>query len=512
MGPFQRILKNLGVQFAGKMISIIQQVVIPPIFIYRYSTVGFGEWLALSSSVAVLSTLNFGVQTYMNQDLALRFQRGETQGYHVRQSTALRLIAGVVVTAAVLLLSFFFIPFDSLLKLHISRAAAQWTLYLLALQVLSNIILGYFGGIFMVVALAHRGGHWNNVQALVSSVALLLGVMLRAPFPVLAAIQLACFLLSIAGVLIDLRSTAPEVFPSIRHWDGLAVKDILKGSGYFGLLSFSTFLTYSAPLIIMQRLVGPVAVAGFGLMRTIFSMCRQMLTIVTQSMGPEITNLFGRRDWPALSRLYNYSERLIFFTISLVNLGVLMLSPVLITLWVHKKAVAGAPHHNVSDLFMVYPYVLSSAISIVVSLKEHKFMFQFSTNTHVELARVMFFSYIAMVVLSVGTIRYYGITGFLWTWLAIETLQTVRLIRLNEKLFAHIEKIDTVYITRLTALCIVCLFLAYAVLSHTSTLPLSSQTLIAVIATLLVGALSWHVFSVKEVYFNMLARFSKRPA
>ena len=76
MGPFQRILKNLGALFTGKVISIIQQIVVPPVFIHRYGDAGFGEWLALSSSVAVLSTLNFGVQTYMNQDLAVRFQSG----------------------------------------------------------------------------------------------------------------------------------------------------------------------------------------------------------------------------------------------------------------------------------------------------------------------------------------------------------------------------------------------------------------------------------------------------
>jgi len=512
VGPFQRILKNLGALFGGKLISIIQQIVIPPVFIYRYTTAGFGEWIALSSSVAILGTLNFGVNTYMNQDLAVRFQRGETQGYHTRQSTALRLLLGMVVTVGVLFLSFFFIPFDTLLKLHISRSAAQWTLYLLAMQVLFMILFGYLSGIFMGVALAHRGANWNNAQALASSLGLLAGVMLHAPFPVLAAIQLSTLLLCSLGVLADLRRTAPEVFPSIRFFDRTVVKDILHGSGYFGLIEMSTFLTYSAPLLLLQRFVGPVAVAGFGLMRIIFSMCRQVLAMFTQSMGPEITNLFGRRDWPALTRLYDYSERLIFFLITLVNLTVLMLSPVLITLWVHKKAVAGAPVHHISDLFAIYPYVLSSAISIVISLKEHKFQFQFSTNTHIELAKIMFFSYLAMDAVSFGTIQYFGVTGFLWTWLAIETLQTVRLVKLNEKLFAHIEQIDTVYITRLAAICIVGLFLAYAALTRTSTLSLVMQSAIATIAALIIATIAWYLFRVKDVYSTMLGRFGKRFA
>jgi O-antigen/teichoic acid export membrane protein len=511
MGPFQRILKNLGAMFTGKIISIIQQIVVPAIFTARYSEAGWGEWYALAGAVSVLSTLNFGLNTYMNQDLAVRFQRGDTQGYHVRQSTALRLLLGAVLTVAVLLLVFFLIPFDTRLHLHISRAAAQWTLYLLAVQVLFMILFGYLSGIFMGVAMAHRGAYWSNAQAFASSLGLLAGVSLHAPFPVLAGIQLACLLLASVLVLFDLHRTAPALFPSLRYWDGSAVKDIIHGSSHFGLLEFTTFLVYAAPVLIMQIFIGPVAVAGFSFMRIIFSMCRQVLAMFTQSMGAEITNLFGRNDWPSLARLYDYSERVIFFLIAVVNIFVLMLSPVLITVWIHKKAAAGQ-HHAVSDLFSLMPYVLCAAISILISLKEHKFQFQFSTNTHVQLARIMTFSYVAMDIVAFGTIRFGGVTGFLWTWLIIELFQIVRLVRLNEKLFAHIEKIDTVFITRLAVLCVSMLILAFAALSRTSWLPLVPQTLIALAAGAVVAAVAWKLFNVKPVYANMIGRFTKRFA
>jgi O-antigen/teichoic acid export membrane protein len=213
MGPFQRILKNLAALVTGRMVSVLQQIVVPPIFIHYYHLEGYGEWMVLSGAVAALGMLNFGVQTFMNQDLAIRFNRGETEGYHIRQSTALRLLGTVVVLAAVLFLGFFAIPFDSWLKLDIGRHAAQLTLYLLALQVLFTILFGYFGGIFMGVNLAHRSTNWNNTQSLCSALGLLTGVLLHAPFPVLAGIQLSTLVLCIAGVLFDLRRTAPEVFP-----------------------------------------------------------------------------------------------------------------------------------------------------------------------------------------------------------------------------------------------------------------------------------------------------------
>jgi O-antigen/teichoic acid export membrane protein len=502
MAVFQRIAKNFGAMFTGRLLTVLQQVVLPPIFIHRYSTARFGEWGVLSGAVGALALLNFGVQTYMNQDLAVRYNRGEADDYQIRQSTALRLLSGTVLCAALLSLVVFAIPLDSILRLDIGRRAAQWTAYLLAVQVLLNILFGYFGGIFMGVAMAHRGSHWNNFQALFTALAVLVCVWLRMPFPVLAAVQVVVMLISMAGILIDIRHTAPALFPHIRHWDASAAREILKPSGYFGLLTICTFLAYQAPLIVLQRVLGPVAVAGFIVMRTVFSMCRQLLAMFTQSMGAEITNLFGRRDWRGLSNLYDYSERFIFFLIPVVNTGVLLLSPVLITVWMHKRA----------ELFSPYPYVLCAAISMVASLKEHKYQFQFSTNTHEELARISFGSYVAMILVSIIAVHYVGVVGFLWCWLAAELFQMAFIVRLNIRLFAEVRALEFSYLRNLITICLVSLLISFVLLKRTAASPLLWQLGLSTTAGLLIAALSWHLFGLKEVVKKMSTQLSRKIA
>src|SRR5579864_1916619 len=110
MAGFNRILKNFGAMFTGRLLSVIQQVIVPPIFAARYSLGHFGEWGVLSGAVAAIGMLNFGVQTYMNQDLAIRYNRGDITDYKVRQSTALRLLLGAILTAAALGLVIFLLP------------------------------------------------------------------------------------------------------------------------------------------------------------------------------------------------------------------------------------------------------------------------------------------------------------------------------------------------------------------------------------------------------------------
>jgi O-antigen/teichoic acid export membrane protein len=269
-------------------------------------------------------------------------------------------------------------------------------------------------------------------------------------------LQLAVYVLGVALVLLHIRRVAPEIFPKISLWDRSAVRAILKPSSYFGLISMSTFLSYEVPVLILQRETGPFIVVVFTMMRTIFSMCRQILNAPTQAMGAEITRLFGRQEWPELTAVYTYSERMIFAAIPVVNLGVLVLSPVLLMIWLHRP-----------NLFDLFAYVMMAAISMTLSAKEHKFQFQFSTNTHEQLARIMFFSYVALVIVTVPMVHWLGMLGFLYTWFAVEIFQVVRIIGLNKKLFAHTGQHSLTYVYRLLALSSIGLVVAGVLLSHT---------------------------------------------
>jgi hypothetical protein len=179
-----------------------------------------------------------------------------------------------------------------------------------------------------------------------------------------------------------------------------------------------------------------------------------------------------------------------------------MLAPVLITVWMHKKA----------ELFSPEPYVLAAAISMVISLKEHKFQFQFSTNTHEELAKIMFGSYMAMIALSLLTVPWLGVVGFLWTWLAVEVFQMAFIVRLNVQLFAHIETIEFVYLRRLIGICVPALIAALLLLHRVAALTMPLQIAIAVSSGLAVAAVGWQLFHVRQVLDKIGGQFTRRFA
>jgi hypothetical protein len=123
----------------------------------------------------------------------------------------------------------------------------------------------------------------------------------------------------------------------------------------------------------------------------------------------------------------------------------------------------------------------------------------------------MFFSYVAMVVLSIGTVHFAGVAGFLWTWLAVETFQTVRILRLNMELFAH-DPLEFTCLRRLLALCLVLLMVSLGLLQRTSTYPLLWQMGLAVTAGAIVAGLSWPLFGVGDVVKKMSGQLFRKFA
>lgn len=499
MGILTRILKIMAALLTSNVVNLVTKLLLPPIFLLRYGTTLYGEWIALSGAVAYLSTLNFGIQTYITQDLTVRYQRREVDRYHLQQSTSLRVLLGILGSAAVVCLVVFLLPVQSWLRLTLSERTTQFALYFLALQVLLGVLFGYFTGMYMVLSRAHTGVLWVNGLRLAMVLVTSAGAWMRLSFPVLAGFQVAVYLLGTVLVLLHIHRVAPEIFPQIRLYDRSAVRTILRPSGYFGLISMSTFLSYEVPVLVLQRETGPVVVVAFTVMRTIFSMCRQILNAPTQAMGAEITRLFGRNEWRELTAVYNYSERLIFALIPTVNLGVLMISPVLLVIWLHKP-----------NLFAVLPYVMMAAISMTLSAKEHKFQFQFSTNTHEQLAKIMFSSYVALAVLSALTVEWRGMLGFLYLWLAIEIFQLVRIIGLNRELFAHTGEHRLRYVYRLVLLCATGLVLCAGILPNTYREPYRWQAVAALGVSFAVAAAGFFLFDLLSVVQKLYARMARR--
>jgi O-antigen/teichoic acid export membrane protein len=499
-----RIAKTGSAILSAQGISVITQLLLPPIFLRNYGIAAYGEWLTLTAAVVYLSTLNFGLPTFANNQVAICYNRGEFEEANTIQATAILLLLCMLLAIALITALVFVLPINHWLGLKTDRAVVSWTIYLLGLQVLVRMFFGYFAGAFLSIGAAHRGTNWIAGLSLGSVIGTAALALMHVSFVLIAGQQLLTMLCGCGLVMIDFHKKAPDIYPRLRYAKPKRFAEILKPSGYFGVLYISNFLVFQLPIILLQRMLGPASVVVFSLTRTIFSMSRQVLASVSQAIGPEITEMYGKRDWSRLVRLYELSERVVFALVPSVSIGTLLLTPLLMTMWIHRRS-----------LYDPYVCIVMALISGVMGIKEHKYTFQTYCNEHTVLARVMFFSYLLMVILAIPSIYFFGVLGFLVLWLITEVVQVFVILNINEQMFAKVSKLDHSPVYKLFGLIGIATLLGgwFAINAVEQSLALVTLIAIAFVGALL--TISFPLFGLKEVRAYLRARTAlthERPA
>jgi O-antigen/teichoic acid export membrane protein len=329
---------------------------------------------------------------------------------------------------------------------------------------------------------------WGNLYRLSLLAVTIALAWSHASFWAVAAGQVFTIVFILLVIILALRWSKPDVCPRLDYWDGALAWRMLKPSAFFGLFVLNNFLVYQAPVLMLQRFLGAEVVVAFSVARTLFSFVRQGSAVVQQGIAPEITRLNGIGDKEKLVRLYVIFEGALLATVLIVNVGVFTAGPVLLRFWLKRP-----------ELFNLNLFVPVMLISIVSSIKEYKIYFQYATNRHAMTGLTTFTSYLVMLIVSFAGIQWFGVTGFLTTWLAVELLQLGLVHSYNAQLFKDHEEISLVPALRLGITIAAMLTLAFSARSFLQSQHYLLQGIAAVSAMLILAGVSYFLFNLRDV-------------
>jgi O-antigen/teichoic acid export membrane protein len=287
------VARSLAAIVSGKVILAAGGVLLVPLFLARWSPTYYGEWLALASMTAYLSTFDFGMSMGAVNHLTHAYARGDLDDYRTSQDSGLAFYLAIAAAGTVILtFGVLTLPLGRWAGLvEMDGADGTWTVLILGLVVLWALPSGFMTATYRTTGDLATCQWIGNVHQVGSMALVALALLLGAHVTTVAAVQ-AVPLVAVTGYTWwDLRRRSPSLVPGLRRARVSTLRQLLKPSGLFVLITAANVLSLQGVILIIASFLGGAAVAAYVTCRTLANIIRQFVNTAVIAVWPEITRL-----------------------------------------------------------------------------------------------------------------------------------------------------------------------------------------------------------------------------
>jgi O-antigen/teichoic acid export membrane protein len=290
----------------GKLSAILFRLIQVPILLSFLGIEEYGRWLVLSTLPSWLSLANLGFGSVAANDISIAIGRNDIDKARTIFSSAFRVVTYILIAGLVIIIPFaLFFHWEDFLSLPAERhQEITWVLIWFTLSTL----LSFFGEIFQARFRAARKAHLFIVLYSFRPWIELIAMIIVLQFTTRLDYLALSVLLSTIVFVITTQYLSYRAMPQLSYTASYVQKDLLRKLFRKGL-AFQAFplgnaLIHQGTILVVQFILGPVAVAVFGSVRTLVRSINQMLELINQVMWPELSILFGSGDLQKAARLH----------------------------------------------------------------------------------------------------------------------------------------------------------------------------------------------------------------
>jgi O-antigen/teichoic acid export membrane protein len=321
----------VAAHFYAQLVTILTQLATLPIFLSRWTTEQYGQWIVLSAIPVYLTIADFGILTAAGNSMSMHKAREETAEIdRVFKSSlftiALMLPLLAVCTVVPLLLFGFGLNVDH-----------RFALAALLLTALLNVGCGLFDAAYRPFGKYPKVTVLLTTARIVDWIGTIAGLFIGGSLTS-AALGLLCGrIVSCVGLFLFSRRDVPELKWNLDGVDRKLVRQLLRNG--IGFLSFpvGSLLTLQGMVVLVGAQLGGSAVALFNSSRTLARLLAQLSILTGKSMAPEISRLYGAGKTHEADVLI---KQLLWTILPLTVLGAValeLLGPTILAYWSHGK-------------------------------------------------------------------------------------------------------------------------------------------------------------------------------
>ncbi len=375
-----KLLRNLGANAYGQLITVVIQLVSVPLFLYYWGIELYGEWIILSAIPAYLTMSDIGFASVAANDMTMRVAKDDKQGaLEVYQSIWVFICTVSLIVGCVLTLLIYKTSVNSFFSIsYISTLHTQQLLIVLMLTVLFGLQNGVLSAAFRAIGRYAYGTVMANTIRLVEWLASMAAVVLGNSVVIVALSILAIRLLGLLIMWLVLRRQARWLNLGFKFSSRKKIRELIKPAIAFMAFPLGLALSLQSMVIIIGITLGSSAVVIFSAYRTLTRLLVQIITMINQAIWPEISAAYGVGNMDLIIQLHRKSSSITFWIAlaSVTTIG--FIGEWVVGIWTHHSFL---PNHTLLLLLLAVTFLnvcwQTSWVVLMATNQHNKISFAF---------------------------------------------------------------------------------------------------------------------------------------
>lgn len=367
------LFKNAVSALAEKGVVILMTFITTPILLKELGFTTYGVWILLINMVAWARMSNLGFGSAVTRTAAIyleqnsRSQMNSLFNSSVLLNGILGLVGAVIVCLPML--------FPGILQLPANYVSeANFILAFLSIKVLADFILMSANSFFSASLKQNIMANISTVSELakgIGTIALVLnGYGILGMLFVLLVTDFFAFVVK----LYFLKKTFPELRLGVGFVSYQQIKDIFAFSKYILLANIAFIVRKRVGVNVVSKFVGVAAVATFNVAQQLVLHCENIITIISQVIGPAATRVLNRQDSSQEAKYISMMSRLNLFSTLLVLLPLIIFADAFINVWLGAEFLVVAVLVKVFSLSLLSKFIYYSTQSVMIAKAQHKLL------------------------------------------------------------------------------------------------------------------------------------------
>lgn len=282
-----------GVALAAMLISV-------PLTLGYLGPERFGLWMTVVAVIAMLGFADFGLGNGILNAVSHASGRNDHQAIHHSVSNGILMLTAIgAMVLFAFLIAYQFVPWPAVFNVKTETAAIESgpvVLVLLACFV-ATLPLGATHKIQLGLQQGYWGNLWEAVGSFVGLLGIVVAIRLEAGLPWIAlAMAGSPLIFRAVNTLVFFGRQATALRPRFSHFDFSAIRRLVRTGSLFFVLQLAVIVGFQSDNIIIARIMGVEAVAGYDVALKLSTLPAMFIGFVVVAQWPAYGEALTRGD------------------------------------------------------------------------------------------------------------------------------------------------------------------------------------------------------------------------